>query len=346
MTSFNFAEALLAWFDHHGRHDLPWQTPDDPYRVWLSEIMLQQTQVKTVIPYFERFLQAFPTLESLAEAKIDQVLAAWTGLGYYARARNLHRTAVIIHQDLGGKFPDNQVAWAELPGVGPSTAAAITSICFNERVAILDGNVKRVLTRFFAEPGWPGASRVANKLWAQAESLLPDARFGDYTQAIMDLGATVCSRKQPQCHRCPVSEACVAHHTGEQDAFPASKPKKHRPSKSIWMLIAATEEGDYFVEKRPNQGIWGGLHSFPEFASLDALLQWIQADANRVELTPFKHQFTHYELVIHPVLVRKAAWPALTSAYEGQWINDLEHLNIGLSKPAVTLLQQLTLVPD
>ena len=141
MTSFNFAEALLAWFDHHGRHDLPWQTPDDPYRVWLSEIMLQQTQVKTVIPYFERFLQAFPTLESLAEAKIDQVLAAWTGLGYYARARNLHRTAVIIHQDLGGTFPDNQVAWAELPGVGPSTAAAISSICFNERVAILDGNV-------------------------------------------------------------------------------------------------------------------------------------------------------------------------------------------------------------
>ena len=253
---------------------------------------------------------------------------------------------MIIHQDLGGKFPDNQIAWAELPGVGPSTAAAITSICFNERVAILDGNVKRVLTRFFAEPGWPGASRVANKLWAQAESLLPDARFGDYTQAIMDLGATVCSRKQPQCHRCPVSEACVAHHTGEQDAFPASKPKKHRPSKSIWMLIAATEDGDYFVEKRPNQGIWGGLHSFPEFASLDALLQWIQADADQVELTPFKHQFTHYELVIHPVLVRKAAWPTLTSAYEGQWINDLEHLNIGLSKPAVTLLQQLTLVPD
>ena len=253
---------------------------------------------------------------------------------------------MIIHQDLGGKFPDNQIAWAELPGVGPSTAAAITSICFNERVAILDGNVKRVLTRFFAEPGWPGTSRVANKLWAQAESLLPDARFGDYTQAIMDLGATVCSRKQPQCHRCPVSEACVAHRTGEQDAFPAAKPKKHRPSKSIWMLIAATEEGDYFVEKRPDQGIWGGLHSFPEFASLDALLQWIQAGANRVELTPFKHQFTHYELVIHPVLVRKAAWPALTSAYEGQWINDLEHLNIGLSKPAVTLLKQLTLVPD
>ena len=341
MTSFNFAEALLAWFDHHGRHDLPWQTPDDPYRVWLSEIMLQQTQVKTVIPYFERFLQAFPTLESLAEAKIDQVLAAWTGLGYYARARNLHRTAVIIHQDLGGKFPDNQIAWAELPGVGPSTAAAITSICFNERVAILDGNVKRVLARFFAEPGWPGASRVANKLWAQAESLLPDARFGDYTQAIMDLGATVCSRKQPQCHCCPVSEACVAHRRGEQDAFPAAKPKKHRPSKSIWMLIAATEEGDCFVEKRPDQGIWGGLHSFPEFASLDALLQWIQAGANRVELTPFKHQFTHYELVIHPVLVRKATRPALTAAYEGQWISDLERLNIGLSKPAVTLLEQL-----
>jgi A/G-specific adenine glycosylase len=195
--------------------------------------------------------------------------------------------------------------------------------------------------RFFAEPGWPGASRVANKLWAQAESLLPGTRFGDYTQAIMDLGATVCSLKQPQCHRCPVSEACIAHRRGEQDAFPAAKPKKHRPSKSIWMLIAATEEGDYFVEKRPDQGIWGGLHSFPEFASLDALLQWIQAGANQVELTPFKHQFTHYELVIHPVLVRKTTWPALTSAYEGQWINDLERLNIGLSKPAVTLLEQL-----
>ena len=232
MTSFNFAEALLEWFDHHGRHDLPWQTPDDPYRVWLSEVMLQQTQVKTVIPYFESFLQAFPTLESLAEAKIDQVLAAWTGLGYYARARNLHRTAVIIHQDLGGKFPDNQIEWAELPGVGPSTAAAITSICFNERVAILDGNVKRVLTRFFAEPGWPGTSRVANKLWAQAESLLPDTRFGDYTQAIMDLGATVCTPFKPACGICPWRKACDGHLLGLAAELPKKSPKKERPLSS------------------------------------------------------------------------------------------------------------------
>ncbi len=302
-----FANRLLDWFDEHGRKDLPWQHDISPYRVWVSEIMLQQTQVQTVIPYFERFMTTFPTVNDLANTDVDAVLSLWSGLGYYARGRNLHKAAVMIRDDHGGVFPTDFDTVVALPGIGRSTAGAILSIAGGQRHPILDGNVKRVLARHAAIDGWAGQTRVARQLWSIAEDLTPAARVADYTQAIMDLGATLCTRSRPQCAACPVSVDCQARRTDSIAQYPGKKPRKAKPRKRTTMVMAVTEDAVY-LEKRPATGIWGGLWSLPEVEDVDVWCEQmmngaVQATETRETLS---HSFTHYDLDIEPVLVRVA----------------------------------------
>ncbi len=257
MTPTDFQQNILTWFDQHGRKDLPWQKDISPYRVWLSEIMLQQTQVTTVIPYFNAFIEKFPDINTLANAPLDEVLHLWSGLGYYARARNLHKTAQLIAEL--GYFPDSLEALNKLPGIGLSTAGAILSIAFNKSHPILDGNVKRVLTRFKAVSGWSGDSGVNKQLWAISAQLTPKQRVADYTQAIMDLGATLCTRNKPKCDACPIKSFCIAKLTDTVALFPAPKPTKFIPTKKLTLLLLRNIDHSILLEKRPPTGIWGGL---------------------------------------------------------------------------------------
>ncbi len=300
-----FASRLIAWQKQHGRHALPWQggVTGDAYPVWLSEIMLQQTQVETVIPYYLRFLASFPDLISLANTDQDTVLGHWSGLGYYSRARNLHAAARRIVAVHGGQFPRDIEAILALPGIGRSTAAAIAAFAFGERRAILDGNVKRVLARVFGVEGWPGEKAVESRLWLLAESLLPDSDIQAYTQGLMDLGATICTRARPDCESCPFADDCLANIQGRQRELPAARPKKNVPEKSTAMLVLM-HAGEVLLEKRPNSGIWGGLWSLPEFFEQDDP----QTAAYRLgytttlvgELPGFNHTFTHFRLFIQP----------------------------------------------
>jgi len=308
-----FAPRLIAWQREHGRHGLPWQNTRDAYRIWLSEIMLQQTQVGTVIPYYARFLERFPTVEALAAAPLDDVMALWAGLGYYTRARNLHRCAQVVAQEHGGRFPSTLEGLAELPGIGRSTAAAIASFAFGARETILDGNVKRVLARVFGVEGFPGEKRVENAMWTLAESLVPapsasDADVSAYTQGLMDLGATLCGRGKPDCARCPFATDCVANTTGRQRELPAARPKKAVPTRRTWMLVLV--DGDaVMLEKRPPSGIWGGLWSLPEAADEAALAELAQSfgTVGAVSpLAPFSHTFTHFKLDIEPRMIEAA----------------------------------------
>nr|WP_293371076.1 A/G-specific adenine glycosylase [Nevskia sp.] len=303
----SFADRLLAWFDVHGRRGLPWQSPRSAYRVWLSEVMLQQTQVATVIPYFERFIARFPDFASLAAADIDEVLALWAGLGYYARGRNLHGAAKQVATVYRGEMPNDLEAVQALPGVGRSTAAAILAQAYGARHAILDGNVKRVLARHAAIAGWPGTPKVADRLWAISEQKLPMTRLADYTQAIMDLGATLCTARAPACARCPVAADCLAHREGRIGEFPSPKPAKSRPYRRATLLVVENEQGAILIERRPPTGIWGGLWSLPvaaEGESADVLLR--QRHGIRIEpidtLPAFRHAFTHFELELTPLL--------------------------------------------
>ena len=310
----DFAARLLAWFDDHGRKDLPWQQDISPYRVWASEIMLQQTQVQTVIPYFERFMQSFPDVLALANATQDEVLGHWSGLGYYARARNLHKAAQVVRDEFDGRFPEAFEDVVALPGIGRSTAGAILSIACGQRHAILDGNVKRVLARHAAIEGWPGTTAVANKLWALAEERTPQTRVADYTQAIMDLGATLCTRTKPSCESCPVGTDCVARNTVPATLFPARfpgrKPKKEKPLRTTTMVLA-NHDAHVLLERRPEAGIWGGLWSLPEVNDC-SVEEWCDATlaARAVEIElwlPLRHSFSHYDLDIQPVVVRVAS---------------------------------------
>ena len=302
------APPLLAWFAKEGRHDLPWKRPPSPYGIWLSEIMLQQTQVQTVKPYFARFIEAFPTLQELAEAPLDAVLSLWSGLGYYARARNLHRCAQRILNEHGGAFPEDPAVLVTLPGIGPSTANAIAAQAFNVRAPILDGNVKRVLARYFAVDGWPGSPAVASTLWALADQETPAAAPADYTQAIMDLGALLC-RRRPDCARCPVQAGCESFRTGTVGERPAPRPRKDRPLRRRFFLLAFDGEGALFLKPRPPEGLWGGLLSLPEFEALEELNAVLAAEglppgANAwTQDDPFEHGFTHFRLEITPVHV-------------------------------------------
>ena len=339
-----FAARLLAWYARHGRHDLPWQQHRTPYRVWVSEIMLQQTQVATVIPYYRRFMWRFPTLQALAGAPADEVLHLWTGLGYYARARNLHKAAQVIRDQHDGRFPRDMESAQALPGIGRSTAGAILSISAGQRHPILDGNVKRVLTRHGAIAGWPSDKRVAVRLWELADKYTPKTRVADYTQAIMDLGATLCTRSQPRCGDCPVASDCRARELGRQAKFPASKPRKVMPIRRTRMLLLLAE-GGVFLERRPPVGIWGGLWGFPEIAAGSDPRAWCRsrfgATPRRVrEHAPLRHTFSHFHLDIEPVEVHLAAAAAVQEG-ESRWQRLGEPLRVGLAAPGKKLLDGL-----
>jgi A/G-specific adenine glycosylase len=338
---------VLDWFDHSGRKDLPWQTDTSPYRVWISEIMLQQTQVQTVIPYFQRFTRTFPDVVTLARAQQDEVLHLWTGLGYYARARNLHRAAQIVADDFGGVFPNDIDRLCKLPGIGRSTAGAIVSIAFRQRAAILDGNVKRVLARHAAVEGWPGQTAVHRQLWQIAEHYTPDQRCADYSQAMMDLGATLCTRSSPDCGGCPVAADCRARTTQRQAEYPGSKPKKELPVRQATFLIARAPGGEAWLEKRPATGIWGGLFCFPELPAPEACRDWCLdrwgMDPHSIEpWQPFRHTFSHYHLDIQPVLATLPRLPeAIMEAPDRLWYNRRQPPAIGLAAPVARLLDRL-----
>ena len=336
-----FAERLLAWFDVHGRKTLPWQRDKSPYRIWVSEIMLQQTQVTTVIPYFERFMRAFPSVEALASATLDEVLHQWTGLGYYARARNLHATAQRIMGDYNGALPRTQQELESLPGIGRSTAAAIIAICHDQRATILDGNVKRVLARVFAIDGWPGQTRTLNELWQHAEKLTPEDRAADYTQAIMDLGATLCTRNNPQCDACPFSSDCRACQKGAIEQYPGRKPKKDKPVRQTTMLIIE-RDGEVLLEKRDVSGLWGGLWSFPETGNIDEYLLGRNLQADKVEeLAPFRHTFTHFHLDIQPYRIIVKNSNRIEENGKARWYSLDNPPSLGLTRPVTRLLTAL-----
>ena len=309
MNPIHFSQSVLEWFDINGRKNLPWQLNKSPYRVWVSEIMLQQTQVATVIGYYNRFMERFTSLESLASADEDEVLAHWAGLGYYARARNLHKTAKLIASEYGGEFPNTHTEIESLPGIGRSTAGAILSLSLNQRSPILDGNVKRVLARFHGIEGWTGHPSTAKELWYWAELYTPQERFGDYTQAMMDLGATLCTRSKPNCPECPINELCRAYNEDRTKTLPTPKPKKSLPVKHRWLLHIENDKGEVFIGKRPPSGIWGGLWSLPEAPyPLDdnGILHHCRETLSlECEVSnhgeSFKHTFSHYHLILHPI---------------------------------------------
>lgn len=345
MTPSQFQQAVLAWFDAHGRTDLPWQQQVSPYRVWLSEIMLQQTQVATVIPYFQRFTQRFPDIQSLADVALDDVLHLWTGLGYYARARNLHKTAQIIIHDFAGEFPNNIEQLSGLPGIGRSTAGAICALAFHQKAAILDGNVKRVLSRFAAVEGWPGQAATHKTLWHLAEKFTPDQRIADYTQATMDLGATLCTRRSPQCPGCPLRGHCVAFREGNPEKYPGRRPAKALPVKRIRFLIIRNEMGDVLLRQNPPKGIWGSLWAFPDCGDDTAPEQaceqlGLQPDSKKF-LATRRHTFSHFHLDYEPVLLDARSGGKVNEGAAQVWYNRNNPLSLGLPAPVKTLIEEL-----
>ncbi len=341
-----FAASLIDWHARHGRHDLPWQRRRTAYRVWVSEVMLQQTQVATVIPYYERFMERFPTVGSLAAAPLDDVLHLWSGLGYYARARNLHGAAVRIAEQHGGRFPTSFEAVAELPGIGRSTAGAILALSRGERFPILDGNVRRVLSRQFGVEGSAADPAVLETLWTLSEECTPAERVDVYTQAVMDLGATVCVRRNPSCASCPVSDTCVARRSGRQHELPAPKPARQRRQRQVFMLAAVREDGGVLLERRPERGIWGGLWCLPEFTSAAEAAYYAQrllqgASARPVPLEPLEHAFTHFDLVITPLLAHCSGSASAAEAARHLWYRPRDPARLGLPAPIRLLLETL-----
>ncbi|MBU3019501.1 A/G-specific adenine glycosylase [Paraglaciecola agarilytica] len=338
----SFANRILSWFDSHGRKDLPWQQGKTPYSVWVSEIMLQQTQVKTVIPYYQKFMQRFPDILTLANAPQDEVLHHWTGLGYYARARNLQKAAQVIRDQYDGKFPQDINDVIALPGIGRSTAGAVLSLACAQHHSILDGNVKRVLARYFAVDGWPGKKDVEQALWQYADSLTPNSRTGDYTQAMMDMGATICTRSKPKCDSCPLQQNCLAFAQGRQSELPGKKPKKEIPVRTTVMLIPMWQS-QVLIYQRPPSGLWGGLWGFYEADSLDKLDATAQQLAlgqyTRLTLEPFRHTFSHFHLDIQPVILQLEQ-PSSSQVNEKQqiWYDLLKQPNVGLATPTKKLL--------
>ena len=336
----DFARTMVDWQRLHGRQSLPWQNTQDPYRVWLSEIMLQQTQVSTVLDYFPRFLARFPTVAELAAAPQDDVLALWSGLGYYSRARNLHKCAQEVVARFGGQFPKQAELLQTLPGIGRSTAAAIAAFCFQERAAILDGNVKRVLTRVLGFAEDLALQKNEKALWSLAQDLLPDKPkdMPRYTQALMDLGATVCLPRKVQCEVCPVSAICQAKGQGKPLAYPVKTKKLKRTSATLWLLWAVNAKGQVWLQKRPDKGIWAGLFSLPVFDTEAQLLAaWPQGQAGPY-IAPWKHVLTHRDLHLHPVRMTGSAKDS--PACEGQWVSAEAWPDLGLPAPIRTLLSE------
>ncbi len=344
----NFSDKVLSWFYVNGRHDLPWQKQPTPYRVWISEIMLQQTQVVTVIPYFMRFINRFPTVAELAASDINHVLHLWTGLGYYARARNMHKAAQLIMKEYAGLFPTRLEDLKAMPGVGRSTAGAIAALSMNIRAPILDGNVKRVLTRYFAISGWPEHTSVNNELWKLAENLMPHDNIADYSQAVMDLGATLCTRTHPSCPSCPLKVECEANKTDTTQDYPSRKPKKKLPVKTIFMFILQNDLDEVLLEKRPPNGIWGSLYSLPESESSTGLppLSKLVVEGERKALKPIRHTFSHYHLDISPIRMTAKHEPHRVSENDHWLWYPLDHsLEVGLAAPVKKLLSSLASNP-
>ena len=346
-ASDGFAAALLAWFDQHGRKDLPWQRERTPYRVWVSEIMLQQTQVRTVIGYFERFVEALPTLGALAAASEDRVLALWSGLGYYSRARNLQRSARLCVAQHAGELPRSIDALSALPGIGRSTAAAILAQAWEEPHAILDGNVRRVLARWHGVRGWPGGTGAQRVLWQYAQAHTPARRVADYTQAIMDLGATLCTRSRPHCVRCPVASGCIALRDGLTGVLPEAKPKRALPTRATSMLVVRDAAGRILLERRPPTGVWARLWSLPEVgdvATASAHLRERHAAHTQVlaTLESFVHTFSHYHLHITPLLLAgEVDATRVADDPDRGWYRPDELHALGLPAPVRKLLETL-----
>lgn len=350
----NFAKAMVQWQRQHGRMDLPWQLENNPYNTpyntWLSEIMLQQTQVKTVIPYYQRFVAQYPNVNALAKASVDEVLHLWTGLGYYSRARNLHKCAQIISRQYKGKFPQTMEQLEALPGIGRSTAGAILSLSMGISAPILDGNVKRVFCRFHAIDGWSGESKTQKQLWQLAQNCvqaLPPKQAGTFNQAMMDLGSGICKRSKPLCQLCPLAPACVAYQNNSQKLYPKSKPKKGIPEKEVFMLLLQKADGSVFLEQRPPQGIWGGLWSLPEFSSAQSLKKYcktIKGASNPEKLENIKHTFSHFKLHIHPMHCHIQHEPAKISQRQNLWyaIRNKKQPAVGLASPVKKLIEQVS----
>ena len=344
MSPEQFSSAVLEWYDRNGRHDLPWQQGITPYRVWVSEIMLQQTQVSTVLNYFDRFMQALPTVEALAAAPEDEVLHLWTGLGYYTRARNLQKTAKIVVEHYGGEFPRDVEKLTDLPGIGLSTAGAIASISMGLRAPILDGNVKRVLARYTAQEGYPGEPKVAKVLWANAERYTPHARVNNYTQAMMDLGATLCTRSKPSCLLCPLKVGCEAHLLGQEIRYPIPKPRKELPQRRTLMPLLANGQGAVLLYRRPSTGLWGGLWSLPELEQVEQLDDLADQHGltlvTRQALDGLTHTFSHFQLAIEPWLVRVDDSRADMVEPDWLWYNLATPPRLGLAAPVKKLLKR------
>jgi A/G-specific adenine glycosylase len=338
----------LAWFEVHGRHALPWQFNPTPYRVWVSEVMLQQTQVATVVPYYERFMARFPEVAALAAAPLDEVLHLWTGLGYYARARNLHACAQVLAARHGGSFPDTIAQMMQLPGIGRSTAGAILALSRSQRHPILDGNAKRVLARVFGIAGDPGSKAVLSALWALSDACTPAADVAAYTQAIMDLGATVCVRARPACAPCPMNTGCTAMLEGRQAELPGRKPRRARPSREATLLIAQSGgngSAAVLVERRPSSGLWGGLWSPPQFANQREALEWCLEEfghpGEAQQLPPIDHAFTHFDLRLNPLRVRCEPGRAVHDGGDRLWYRLDAPPRIGLPQPIRRLFERL-----
>lgn len=348
-TPHQFYRRILRWFDQYGRKDLPWQDNPTPYRVWVSEIMLQQTQVTTVIPYYLRFMERFPDTQSLAAADHNEVMHHWSGLGYYARARNLAKTANIIVNEYDGDWPSGVEALNALPGIGTSTAGAIASLSMGIKAPILDGNVKRVLARFHTVNGWPGHTKTQKQLWSISEHYTPKNRCKDYNQAMMDLGATVCTRTKPACHKCPLQTLCNANRTQTQTDYPTSKPKSNKPVKSVKLLVTQYKN-QIWLQERPNKGIWGGLWSLPEFEDIKALEQFsevhLRCDSKLLQsIEEKRHTFTHYHLDYQVLLIsikRRISTDTLEQLIgPGDWFDLHTPIEVGLAAPVKTLLETM-----
>ena len=344
----SFAESLLRWHERDGRHDLPWQHPRSAYFVWLSEIMLQQTQVQTVIPYFQRFVRELPDLPTLAAAELDHVLALWSGLGYYARARHLHEAARLCMERHGGELPADFDALADLPGIGRSTAGAILAQAHGRRFAILDGNVKRTLCRYHGIDGWPGSPAVEKQLWELAEAHLPESRLADYTQAIMDFGATLCTRSDPACVLCPLQDSCVALREGRVAQLPEPKPGKPLPERRTLMLLLRDDAGQVLLTRRPATGVWSGLWSLPEASDHDEAREFVARHARvdfetSIALEIIDHTFSHYRLRISPLLwTNAAATTRIGDNDDLRWQSLATLDTVGLPAPVRKLLEALT----
>ncbi|MEH2919637.1 A/G-specific adenine glycosylase [Samsonia erythrinae] len=349
MQAQQFAHQVLDWYHRYGRKTLPWQLEKTPYKVWLSEVMLQQTQVATVIPYFQRFMERFPNVSALAAAPLDEVLHLWTGLGYYARARNLHKAAQTIVSRHGGEFPTTFDEVAALPGVGRSTAGAVLSLSLGQHYAILDGNVKRVLARCYAVDGWPGKKEVEKQLWARSEAVTPAEGVSQFNQAMMDLGAMVCTRSRPKCELCPLNTGCIAYANHSWAKYPGKKPKQTLPEKTGWFLLMQ-QGSQVWLQQRPAAGLWGGLFCFPQFSERRELELWLRQRGlnpdGLQQLVAFRHTFSHFHLDIVPLWLDvsqldRSQHRSCMEDDAGLWYNLAQPPSVGLATPVERLLREM-----